>query len=97
MALRSARRLLREGRLRRLMLEVDSRMRWRLHVMRNATRPTIDDTLKEVHGLLAGWRCTSACDGTPYVLPTHFDWGRHATCPNVYCVAPDVSDVDNAG
>ena len=86
-ALRSARRLLAERRIRRVMMEVDSMQRWRLNV---ASRMTIDETLAEVRAIFEGWRCTTACDGSAYAFPSHFRWGGPAQCPNVYCVAPGV-------
>ena len=96
-ALRSAKRLLSERRVLRVMIEVDSQPRWRLNVVgRDGTRPKIDKTLAEVRGIFNGWSCTSACDGTAYSFPTHFAWGFHGSteslCSNVYCVAPGVDD-----
>ena len=88
-ALRSARRLLSAGRVRRVMMEVDSMQRWRLNL---STKLTIDQTLAEVRSIFDGWKCVRACDGAPYAFPTHFRWGQHAQCPNVYCVAPGVDE-----
>lgn len=95
-ALRSARRLLSERRVLRVMIEVDSSMRWRMNVGSDGARPKIDETLLEVRHIFSGWTCTSACDGSLYAFPTHFTWGLHASieslCSNVYCVAPGVDD-----
>jgi FkbM family methyltransferase len=94
-ALRSARRLLRERRIKRVMMEIDSRQRWRLNVK---DKLTIDATLAEVALIFRGWRCVFPCNrhdhGTPpFVWPTHFTWGaKRDECSNVYCVAPGVAD-----
>ena len=88
-ALRSARRLLREGRIKRLMIEVDSKQRWRLNLKRKIT---IDETLAEVRDLLDGWRCFSACDGWPYTFPVHFHWGGGWQCSDAFCIAPGVDE-----
>ena len=89
-ALRGASALLRSGRVKRVLMEVDSAQRWRLNI-RNRT--TIDETLREVRAIFGGWRCESVCDGTPYTFPTHFVWGGKRECSNVYCVAPGVAAV----
>lgn len=88
-ALRSARKLIAENRIRRIMIEVDSMMRWRLNIREKIT---IDKTLAEARAIFADWKCTSVCDDNPYTLPSHFGWGGKAICSNVYCVAPGVHD-----
>lgn len=90
-ALRSAKRLLEEKRILRIMIEVDSMQRWRLNVKE---KMRIDETLAEVRALFATWTCSSVCDGKPYQLPLHFQWGGSGICPDMYCVAPGVHDVD---
>ena len=88
-ALRSARRLLAERRIRRIMMEVDSMQRWRMNIH---NRLRIDETLAEVRSIFAGWDCTSVCDDKPYRLPVHFQWGGQKKCSNMYCIAPGVRD-----
>ena len=90
-ALRSARRLMGEGRIKRVMMEIDSRQRWRMNIK---DKMTIDATLAEVSAMFRGWKCVTACDhGKPFVWPTHFTWGdKRDACSNVYCVAPNVVD-----
>tara|TARA_B100000945_G_scaffold310293_1_gene302060 strand:+ start:139 stop:1056 length:918 start_codon:yes stop_codon:yes gene_type:complete len=88
-ALRSARKLLAERRIRRIMMEVDSMQRWRMNI-HNKLR--IDESLAEVKAIFEGWNCTSVCDNQPFRLPSHFQWGGAKICSNMYCVAPDNRD-----
>ena len=84
-ALRSARRLLAENRIRRVMFEIDSMQRWRLNIQ---DKRRIDETLAEVSAIFEAWNCISSCDGLPTRLPTHFAWGGRSRCANMFCVAP---------
>jgi hypothetical protein len=88
-ALRGARQLLQEQRIRRILIEVDSMMRWRLNVR---GKPKIDKTLEEVINIFEGWRCFNVCDRSPYTFPRHFVWGGASGCSNVFCLAPGVDE-----